>query len=301
MRARSPGCICPPDLPVCGCGRVAEGALLAGKAQRPEPGRARTATRARARRACAACAGWSPREHPRRRPRAAATSRAAPGRGAASAEPRRRAAPAPQPRTRPRAVPRAAPRRAARPRTRVRLGRLVIPLIALLLGGIVFVNVAKLTLTNRPARSSSSAQRRVGDRPPAERARAAQRAVVRRAAQRRLGMAVAERRRGHLPRRRQEPGRRDPLGRGAATLAAARPPAPPHARGRPPGPVGGVRRPRAGAAADPDAGGRRCAAAGAAGAAGDLPRHRAGRRPVRAPRRAQPLHRSSCRPSAAPS
>ena len=36
MRARSQGCICPPDMPVCGCGRVAEGALLAGKAQRPK-------------------------------------------------------------------------------------------------------------------------------------------------------------------------------------------------------------------------------------------------------------------------
>ena len=35
MRARSQGCICPPDLPVCGCGRVAEAALLATKALRP--------------------------------------------------------------------------------------------------------------------------------------------------------------------------------------------------------------------------------------------------------------------------
>jgi 16S rRNA (cytosine1402-N4)-methyltransferase len=34
MRARSQGCICPPDLPVCGCGRVAEAALLAPKALR---------------------------------------------------------------------------------------------------------------------------------------------------------------------------------------------------------------------------------------------------------------------------
>ena len=36
MRARSQGCICPPEMPVCGCGRVAEGALLATKAQRPK-------------------------------------------------------------------------------------------------------------------------------------------------------------------------------------------------------------------------------------------------------------------------
>lgn len=35
MRARTQGCICPPDMPVCGCGRSAEGALLSAKAQRP--------------------------------------------------------------------------------------------------------------------------------------------------------------------------------------------------------------------------------------------------------------------------
>jgi 16S rRNA (cytosine1402-N4)-methyltransferase len=35
MRARSRGCICPPDMPVCGCGRVAEADLLATKAQMP--------------------------------------------------------------------------------------------------------------------------------------------------------------------------------------------------------------------------------------------------------------------------
>jgi 16S rRNA (cytosine1402-N4)-methyltransferase len=35
MRARSRGCICPPDMPVCGCGRTAEADLLAGKAQMP--------------------------------------------------------------------------------------------------------------------------------------------------------------------------------------------------------------------------------------------------------------------------
>ena len=36
MRARSQGCICPPDLPVCGCGRVAEAALLAPTALMPK-------------------------------------------------------------------------------------------------------------------------------------------------------------------------------------------------------------------------------------------------------------------------
>ncbi len=35
MRDRAQGCICPPDMPVCGCGHTAEGALLASKAQRP--------------------------------------------------------------------------------------------------------------------------------------------------------------------------------------------------------------------------------------------------------------------------
>jgi hypothetical protein len=64
----------------------------------------------------------------------------------------RAAAPAParaRPGTRPadrRARPR--PVRAARRRGRLRLGRLAIPLVALILGGIVWINVAKLTLTH---------------------------------------------------------------------------------------------------------------------------------------------------------
>jgi 16S rRNA (cytosine1402-N4)-methyltransferase len=36
MRDRTQGCICPPEMPVCGCGRDAEAALLAAKAQRPK-------------------------------------------------------------------------------------------------------------------------------------------------------------------------------------------------------------------------------------------------------------------------
>lgn len=65
-----------------------------------------------------------------------------------------RAAPAPArpgPRARPDgrpARPRPRPAGARRRRGRVRLGRLAIPLIALLLGGIVWINVAKLTLTH---------------------------------------------------------------------------------------------------------------------------------------------------------
>jgi len=35
MRAHTQGCICPPDMPVCGCGREAEAAMLAAKAMRP--------------------------------------------------------------------------------------------------------------------------------------------------------------------------------------------------------------------------------------------------------------------------
>ncbi len=56
----------------------------------------------------------------------------------------------PRPSARPQARPRPRPRAVARPRrrSRVRLGPLVIPIIALVLGGIVWVNVAKLALTN---------------------------------------------------------------------------------------------------------------------------------------------------------
>ncbi|HEX7290030.1 MAG TPA: 16S rRNA (cytosine(1402)-N(4))-methyltransferase, partial [Conexibacter sp.] len=35
---RARGCICPPDLPVCGCGRTPEGELLARRAIAPTPG-----------------------------------------------------------------------------------------------------------------------------------------------------------------------------------------------------------------------------------------------------------------------
>ena len=66
------------------------------------------------------------------------------------AAPRTAPAPArPRPRTRPASRPaRPRPARAGSRRTRVRLGRLAIPLVALVLGGIVWINVAKLTLTH---------------------------------------------------------------------------------------------------------------------------------------------------------
>src|SRR5206468_12979272 len=38
MVARARGCICPPGLPVCGCGRVPEGELLSRRSVAPTPG-----------------------------------------------------------------------------------------------------------------------------------------------------------------------------------------------------------------------------------------------------------------------
>jgi 16S rRNA (cytosine1402-N4)-methyltransferase len=37
MQERARGCICPPDMPVCGCGRVAEAGLLMSRAVMPKP------------------------------------------------------------------------------------------------------------------------------------------------------------------------------------------------------------------------------------------------------------------------
>jgi hypothetical protein len=66
------------------------------------------------------------------------STRAAPRTAPAPARPRPRARPASRPR----------PARSGGRRTRVRFGRLAIPLVALVLGGIVWINVAKLTLTH---------------------------------------------------------------------------------------------------------------------------------------------------------
>ena len=135
MRARSQGCICPPDMPVCGCGRAAEGALLAAKAQRPKQAELDRNPRARSALLRGMRRMEPRREHPRRRPR----SRRA-GRPPVAAR-------APRP-----ARGRAARARARSPRRRAARApgaRLVIPLIALVLGGIVLVNVAKLSLTNQ--------------------------------------------------------------------------------------------------------------------------------------------------------
>jgi len=63
-----------------------------------------------------------------------------------------RQAPAPartRPRSRPSSRPAAARAPRARRRARLRMGKWVIPLVALVLGGIVWVNVAKLTVTHQ--------------------------------------------------------------------------------------------------------------------------------------------------------
>lgn len=75
-------------------------------------------------------------------------------RGAAA--PRRREAPPAPSRQRPRAVPRSRP--AARRRARARATPILIPLIALILGGIVWVNVGKLSLTNQTGRVMAKAR-----------------------------------------------------------------------------------------------------------------------------------------------
>jgi 16S rRNA (cytosine1402-N4)-methyltransferase len=47
LTARAQGCICPPDLPVCGCGRVPEGELLSRRSIAPTPGEIAANPRAR--------------------------------------------------------------------------------------------------------------------------------------------------------------------------------------------------------------------------------------------------------------
>ena len=50
------GCICPPDLPVCGCGRTPEFRLVTSRAVRPNTEEV-ARTRAPPPRACASCSG----------------------------------------------------------------------------------------------------------------------------------------------------------------------------------------------------------------------------------------------------
>jgi cell division protein FtsL len=85
-------------------------------------------------------------------PPRAATAAPAPTRTPRSRAARASTAPAEAPR--PRRAPARKPttRAAAAPRARLRVGRLAIPLIALMLAGVVWVNVAKLALTTETGR-----------------------------------------------------------------------------------------------------------------------------------------------------
>lgn len=109
--------------------------------------------------------------------RATARSRAA----TAPARPRPEERRAPRPR--PRAVP---------PRARLRAGPLVIPLIALVLGGIVWVNVAKLALTNETGKVIERARVVEGQTARLKSDLEQRDAAVRRNAQAKLGMVSPE-------------------------------------------------------------------------------------------------------------
>ena len=118
------------------------------------------------------------------------SARALTGGAARAAAPARarptRPAEAPPRRPRPAGAARRAGRAPARPR--IRLGLLVIPLVALVLGGIVWVNVAKLSLTNATGQTIERA-RSVEAETARLKARLDQReANVMRSAQKRLGM-----------------------------------------------------------------------------------------------------------------
>jgi hypothetical protein len=104
------------------------------------------------------------------------------------------AAPRPRHETRPRPAaprprPRAVPRRA---RPALRLGPLVIPLIALVLGGIVWVNVAKLSLTNETGKVIERARVVEGQTARLKSDLEQRDAAVRRNAQVALGMVSPE-------------------------------------------------------------------------------------------------------------
>ena len=111
LAERARGCICPPDLPVCGCGRTPEGELLSRRAIAPTPGevahnpRAKSAHLRGARKLHGGGVRMTPpaRRHRRRTPRrtgsplrahaasaAAGLRSRAPARGPAARAPRRR-------------------------------------------------------------------------------------------------------------------------------------------------------------------------------------------------------------------
>ena len=109
----------------------------------------------------------------------------------APARPRTRPAPAPDPRPRrPAPPPRAYPR--SRPSVRLRSAPVLIPLIALVLGGIVWVNVAKLALTNRTGQVIERARSVESETARLKATLEAKNAAVRLNAQTKLGMREPE-------------------------------------------------------------------------------------------------------------
>ena len=157
---RARGCICPPDLPVCACGRTPEAELLTRRAIVPAPPRSpRTRARAPASSARPASSRRVPSGAGRHRSRAAAPRR--PRRAPQRPAPRRSPAPRRRPAKRPAARgaeahqpagrrAKAAARLAAIPRSpfvdRLLTGRVWIVLLAVLLAGIVSANVALLEM-----------------------------------------------------------------------------------------------------------------------------------------------------------
>ena len=120
-----------------------------------------------------------------------ATARARTAGPATAPRPRSRpaAAPAPRPRRAAPAAPRPRPRpRAVTTQARLRSAWVVIPLIAVILGGIVFVNVAKLSLTNRTSQVIERARSVESETARLKATLDAKDAAVRASAQERLGM-----------------------------------------------------------------------------------------------------------------
>ena len=121
MRAHTQGCICPPDMPVCGCGREAEAALLTAEGPVPRPAELDRNPRARSALPARRCAAWSARVSTRAAARSAA--RAGPGAGPQRAAPPRRPAGPAAARPARRARSARAPRAAGHPDHRARARR----------------------------------------------------------------------------------------------------------------------------------------------------------------------------------